>query len=270
MLHRGALVVDDAVGGDDGDDVGRILGQRPEAGLAPGHVLEGGAGERRHEGGQLFLLGTEQAADLTVDDVEARRRTALDLDGRAQRRAGTREQEALARLARECLLGDDRSARRHRPTDERATEVVDRRPAPIPVGVAVDQLDDVAAFAAQQRESGLPYRFPYALGRRGRRHPTPHLEQGGEAVGERQGLGAGGVGSATDRAQQVFQRLLGVRQVGRRAGPAAQDAELAPGPQGQGALVAGALGGGDGEAAVEVTQGHAVVTSLGCDQGPLS
>ena len=59
---RRALVDDPDVAVDDGDDVARVLGQRPEPGLGAGHVLEGGAGQGGDELGQLDLVLAEQVA----------------------------------------------------------------------------------------------------------------------------------------------------------------------------------------------------------------
>src|SRR4051812_32857270 len=135
--------------------------------------------------------------------------------------------------------------------DERAAQVLERNVTTEHVRVALGQLDDVAALAAQQGESRLAYRLPHALSRRCGRDPSADLEQGGEAVDQRQRLLARNVATAIDGTEDVFEDLFPRHQFGGCARPAEADADLSPRPTGQRVLVAGALAGGDRKAAVE-------------------
>ena len=269
-LDRGALVVDHAVDVDDRDHVGRVLGQRAEASLAAGDVLQRSTREGRHEGRQLLFLSAEKAADLAVDDVEARRGLALDLDRRTQRRPGPRQHEALARLSPHGLLRNDGRVGRDRPSHQGAAEVVDRVLAAQVVGAALGQLEDVATLTPQQGEGGVAHGLPHAFCRGGGGDPAPHLEEGREAVGQRKRvLGTGRVGLGARGRLHGVDGLGGGRPLLVRPQPTEEHSDLTSCPGRHGVLVARPLGVGDRQAAVERGPGAPAQTALRRDQAAL-
>ena len=98
---------------DDGDDVARVLGQRPEPGLGAGHVLQGGPGQHGHELDELDLVLAEEVGHLAVGDVEAGHRPALAEDRGAQGRPQAGEHDAVGGIGR-GRVGEHRPAARRR------------------------------------------------------------------------------------------------------------------------------------------------------------